>query len=149
MLRFLILIAITSFCSLRVVAQGYDSDEVCPQRMEYAHRNQVDAKPINLDLIAGRAIYRDEPVQLCVALFTEKTHRLVAQVAANGNGYFKFRSVRNGHYRLVGRVDNDYLCPVNVIVHRTALRSGGGRRRRLVLHMVVLAIDVCSWGDIK
>jgi len=145
--RLLVLIAITSCCPLLVAAQDYD--EVCPHRMEYAHRNQVDTKPIKLDLIAGRAIYRDEPVQMCVALFTEKTHRLVAQVAVNGNGYFKFRSVRNGRYRLVGRVDNDYLCPVNVIVNRTVLRSGARRQRRLVLHMVAPAIDVCSWGDIK
>ena len=141
--------AITSVCPLLAAAQGYDYDEVCPRPMEYAHRNQVDTKPIKLDLIAGRAVYRDEPVQMCVALFTEKTHRLVAQVAANGNGYFKFRSIKNGRYRLVGRVDNNYLCPVNVIVHRTAPRSGGGRKRQLVLHMAGLAIDVCSWGDIK
>jgi hypothetical protein len=147
MLRLLFLIAITSLCPLLVTAQDYD--EVCPRRMEYANRNQVDAKPIKLDLITGRAIYRDERVQMCVALFTEKTHRLVAQVAASRDGYFRFRSIRNGHYRLVGRVDNDYLCPVNVIVYRTALRSGGRHQRRLVLHMAARAIDVCSWADIK
>jgi hypothetical protein len=141
--------AITSVCPLLAVAQGYDYDEVCPRPMEYAHRNQVDAKPIKFDLIVGRAIFRDEPVQMCVALFTEKTHRLVAQVAANGNGYFKLRSIKKGRYRLVGRVEHDYLCPVNVIVHRTNLRSRGRRERRLILHMVAPALDVCSWGDIK
>ena len=149
MRRLVLVIVITSAAPLVVAAQGLDYDEVCPQRMEYAHRNQVDSKPIKLVSIAGRAIYRNEPVQMCVALFTEKTRRLVAQVAANGNGYFRFRSIKNGRYRLVGRVDNDYLCPVNLIVYRTTPRAGGGRQRRLVLHMVAPAIDVCSWGDIK
>jgi hypothetical protein len=116
--------------------------------LEYIHRNQVDPPVITLNLASGRASDKNNvPVsELCVALFTQKTHRFVTQVTVNNEGHFKFGAVPPGRYVLVARVSEyDYFCPVNARIRIRRSRS----RTRLVLHMVPAAIDVCSWADTK
>jgi len=134
------------FLSAFAVAASAQKSNPCAGKAEYVHRNQIDAPAIRLSGVKGRAVdSQGQAVQgICVALFTEKDHRLVTQTVADDNGYFKFRNVPNGKYRLVGRVSNDYFCPVNVRV-----QTKKDSRRRLILHMRPPAIDECSYGDTK
>jgi len=133
--------------ALPFIAFG-QSESNCPRQLEYVHRNQVDPPVITLNAVQGRATDKqNEPVpEVCVALFTEKSHRFVTQVSVDNRGSFKFGRVPPGHYVLVARVrEYDYFCPVNARIRIRRSR----RRTRLVLHMVLAAIDVCSWADTK
>jgi hypothetical protein len=150
MFRFFWLFLIFALFFLPVLAQ--DADEDCPKQLEYVNRNQVDPLTISLRGVEGRAIDSSGAAipNICVALFTEKEHRFVAQTVADENGYFRFGKIPKGRYRLVARVDYDYLCPVNIRIRRVNFPSGGiFRKTRLVLHMRPAAIDTCSYGDTK
>jgi hypothetical protein len=116
------------------------------------NRNFIDTPTISLRGVEGRAIDSNGVAipNICVALFTEKEHRFVAQTVADENGYFRFGKIPKGRYRLVARVDYDAFCPVNVRIRRVSFPRGGlFRKTRLVLHMRPSAIDTCSYGDTK
>jgi hypothetical protein len=151
MFRFLCLSLIIGFVLLPASAQE-DSDDDCPKQIEYMNRNFIDPSTISLRGVEGRAIDSNGAAipYICVALFTEKENRFVAQTAANENGYFRFGKIPKGRYRLVARVDYDYLCPVNVRIRRVSFPFGGFfRKSRLVLYMHPPGIDTCSYGDTK
>ena len=150
MFRFFCLSIIFVLFFLPVIAQNEDDD--CPKRVEYVNRNFIDSPTISLRGVEGQAIDSNGvPVpSICVALFTEKERRFVAQTVTDENGYFRFGKIPKGRYRLIGRLDYDYLCPVNVRVRRVSFPLGGlFRKTRLVLHMRPAGIDDCSYGDTK
>src|SRR5688572_5808114 len=105
-------------CAFSVVAQGPNPD--CEKRVEYVNRNQVDTPTISLRGVEGRAVDSSGVAvpKICVVLFTEKEYKFVAQTVTDENGYFRFQKIGNGNYRLVGRLEYDYLCPVNVRIRR-------------------------------
>jgi hypothetical protein len=148
MSRFFYFVSVILLCTLPIAAQNATSD--CPKRVEYINRNEVDPPMISLRGIEGRAVDSSgEAVpNVCVALFTEKERRFVAQTLTDENGYFRFEKISSGDYRLVGRLEYDYLCPVNVRVRRVTSTSGSGKKK-LVLHVQPAAIDDCSYGDVK
>lgn len=97
--------------------------------------------------VAGRAVDSNgvEISEMCVGLFTEKGHRLIAQMATDNKGRFKFKGMSNGRYRLVARVPGyDYFCPINA-----KLRINKDRKKnpRVILRMVPPGIDRCSWAE--
>jgi hypothetical protein len=150
MFRFFCLSLIVTFSLLPVIAQDKDND--CPKQVEYVNRNFIDTPTISLRGVEGRATDSSGvPVpNICVALFTEKERRFVAQTVTDENGYFRFGKIPKGRYRLVGRLNYDYLCPVNVRIRRVSFPLGGFfRKSRLVLHMRPAGIDDCSYGDTK
>lgn len=151
MFRLIWLFLIIAFLFLPVAAQE-ESDDDCPKQLEYVNRNQVDPPTISLRGVEGRAVDSSGVAigYICVALFTEKEHRFVAQTVADENGYFRFGKIPKGNYRLVARVDYDYLCPVNVRIRRVSFPRGGFfRKTSLVLHLRPAGIDDCSYGDTK
>lgn len=81
----------------------------CKGHYSYENRNQVDYGPLVVRSISGLIFDdSDEPGDLlsipgCVAIFTERSHRLVAKRAVGKNGRFLFRNLRPGNYRLVVR----------------------------------------------
>lgn len=97
---------------------------------------------LRLDRIEGQAVFG--PVSemgefasaggLCVALFGERDGRLVAAVATDGAGQFRFTDVAHGDYVMVASLEPLHAAVVPV-------RLGGGtpgksvRPRRLLLHM--------------
>ncbi len=130
-----------------IVAQSGD----CDSHPSYISRNQVDYGPIRLKIIRGKVFIEQndgtplDSIPACLALFTEKSHRLVARSEANDNGYFIFRAVRPGRYRLVVRDPQGFFCPANVKV----LITKQGPRTRLGVHMRSGGIDSCSFVDTK
>lgn len=137
-----------ALCSYSVIAQDADSD--CSKPVEYVNRNQVDPTRISLRGIEGRAIDSDGVAvpDVCVALFSEKERKLVAQTVTDENGYFRFGKISEGDYRLVGRLEYDHLCPVNVRIRQRKPSAGPGKKK-LILHMRPSGIDDCSYGDTK
>ena len=107
---------------------------------------------VSLRVVEGRAIDPNGVTvpNVCVALFTRKDKRFVTQTVTDENGYFRFGEIPKGKYFLVGRVERDYFCPLNVEINRVRFPFGGFfRRSRLVLHMETWGIDGCSYADTK
>lgn len=151
MFRFFLLSVIIAFVSSPIWAQD-DSESDCPKQIEYINRNNIDSPRITLRGIEGRATdWNAVPIpDICVALFTEKEHHFVAQTMTDKNGYFRFTKIPKGLYRLVARMEHDYLCPVNVSVRLASYPTGGlSRRKRIFLHFSVAGIDSCSYADTK
>jgi len=121
----------------------------CPGRLSYVNRNQVDPDEISLNRVVGRAVdSRGVAVpEICIGLFTNKGHRLIAQVRANSEGRFAFKALPEGRYRLVARMPNyDYLCPVNA---RVRIMKARRKKQSMTLHLVPRSLDQCSWADVK
>ncbi len=121
----------------------------CPRRLSYVNRNQVDPNEISLDRVAGQAVDSKGVVvpEICIGLFADKDHRLVAQVETDSEGRFAFKEVPEGRYRLVARVpEYDYLCPVNA---RVRVKKAETKKQSLLLHLVPPSIDQCSWADVQ
>ena len=79
--------------------------QACASIREYAVCNQVDPPSIAIRVVVGRVLSEiNEPVNgACLSLFTEKEHKWVTSVVANGEGQFTFATVMPGSYRLVVR----------------------------------------------
>ena len=111
---------------------------------EYENHNQVDYGPLIVQKVTGTIT---DPQQIamakvCVAIFTEKQHRLLATTESDEEGKFSLKSVPPGQYRLVAKADP--LCgasvPLRVVKHQN-------KRRALHLHMKPRGLDACSYGE--
>ena len=152
MFRFFWLILILVFCFLPIVAQ--DSFKPCPKQIEYATNGGLHVSPkISLRSVEGQAVDSDGAVvpYVCVALFTRKEQRFVAQTVTDEKGHFRFGKIPKGNYYLVARVKGDIFCPLNVRVSRVSFPFGGFfRRNRIVLHIEAWGVvDRCSYADTK
>lgn len=133
-----------------------ETKEPCKCQVAYENKNQVDPKPLSVQMVSGRTIGEAGDIGAareigavagaCLGLFTEQDHRLVAITVADNEGRFQFDEVRAGKYRLV--VQAAGLCVANV-----PLQVVRGSRRKdqkqLVIHMRPAGIDDCSYGDYK
>jgi hypothetical protein len=120
-------------------------------RLKYEDKNQVVPNSITLKTASGRVFDRtskgdSQPVSsVCIGLFEETTKRLIATVTANDDGWFKFKQVPNGKYRLVITDMYHIFCPANIPVE-IDVRSG--QKKKIAVYMVARKIDQCSFGEI-
>jgi hypothetical protein len=111
-------------------------------QMTYQDRNQVDYGPLRVGVAKGRV--RDDAgvaiPSVCLGLFSEPDHKLVATTQTDVKGAFRFRHVASSRYRIVAKYEG--FCPANAIllVQPTA-------RRSLRIHMKPAAIDTCSYVE--
>jgi hypothetical protein len=128
------------------VSRAQESTEKCTPT--YQNHNMVDYGPLVLRNLSGYDIdpYSARMAGGCISLFTEKDHQLVATIRADKDGNFAFATVSPGRYRLV--VDFRGFCVANVPL-KIVRWPRGGLRRKLVLHMMLGAIDTCSYGGYK
>jgi hypothetical protein len=112
----------------------------------YQDHNMIDYGPLVFRNLSGHDIdpYSVRMAGGCIGLFTEEDHRLVATTQTDQDGNFAFAKTAPGRYRLV--VVFPGFCVANVPL-RVVHWPRGGRLRRLVLHMMLGAIDTCSYGD--
>ena len=131
------------------IVSGQQSER-CKSPIEYENHNQVDYGPLSIRAVTGRASDKDRVSipGVCLGLFTEKEHRLVAQTITDQEGRFHFSVVPKGRYRLVAQYPG--FCSANVPL-RIVRWPGGGllKARHIVLHMEPTAIDHCSFGSYK
>lgn len=143
--NFLILVAsaATVFACPSFADQGNADSSNCGT--EYVNRNQVDYGPLVIEHITGTIT---DPGRVaipgaCVALFTDKTHKLVKKTQSDGKGKFSFARVPPGKYRLV--VTEDSLCAANV---RLQVVSRAKKKHALQIHMKGAGLDSCSYGEL-
>lgn len=81
----------------------------------------------------------------CVSLFTTN-RKLVASTKTDQNGRFNLKKIPNGSYWLVVRDGYNMLTPA--IVEISVVRKTR-QNKKFKVHMVILAIDSCSYGELK
>ena len=138
------------FLSVWGVAYGQEVIEQCRSPIEYENHNQVDYGPLSVRMVRGRALDKDRVSipGVCLGLFSEKAHRLIAQTVTDQEGRFEFSAVTPGRYRLVGQYQG--FCTANVPLRIVRWPRGGMvERRQIVLHMEPAAIDHCSFASYK
>jgi len=120
---------------------GAQAASSCGQ-ITYEDRNQTDYGPLRVGVVEGHV--RDAQgvaiPNVCVALFNEPHHKLVATTQTDAKGRFRFRPVAGGGYRLVAKYEA--FCPANVI-----LQVQPTARKSLRVHMRPAGIDTCSYVD--
>ena len=143
-------VAILFICLLVVQAAHAQSTGGCKTTVSYEDRNQVDPSPLTLTKASGIAEDNDKVriPDVCLALFAEVGHKLIAQTSTNEDGYFDFGYVSPGRYRLVARYDSFCTSNTPVLIPRQATKNRRGQKR-IVIHMMPAAIDRCSYGDYR
>ena len=126
----------------------------CKSPIEYGNRNQVDPTRSTVGRLSGHAISEAGdpakqigPVPVCLGVFTEKDHRLVASAVADEDGRFNFGSIPSGWFRLVVRDPQNAFCLANMPLH--VVKWPRGKKKPLVIHMRPAGLDDCSYGDFK
>jgi hypothetical protein len=144
---------------LGLSASAQQQSESCEMPFDYENRNQVDPKPLSIEIVSGRVIVESEELDrtmkergpvpgACLGLFTEEDHRLVATAVADDEGRFTFSTVPSGNYRLLVRATP--LCVANIRVRVVRSKRGTeNERKQIVVHMQAAWYDSCSYGDYK
>ncbi len=133
MLRLKIIFALgfcLSFGATIVYAQK--NDALCA-KLTYEAENQITPNSIILRSASGRVFDRtskgeSQPVSsVCLGLFEETTKRLIATATADDDGWFKFKKIPNGKYRLIVTDMYHIFCPANIPIEIDA-RVGHKRK---------------------
>jgi len=112
---------------------------------EYENHNQIDYGPLVVQEVKGMVVDPEQdPIrEVCVSIFTEKDHKLVATGKSDADGKFNLQDIAPGRYRLI--VKADPLCaanvPVRVIKHQK-------KKQTLKVHMKPRGLDACSYGEV-
>lgn len=104
---------------------------VCPE-MAYEDHNQTDYELSSLASIDGNAIdTQSGPVPtICIGLFRDSDHVLMATGQTDENGHFSIGKVRRGSYRLVAKGQG--FCPANA---RIRIGRSASMGKHLLLQM--------------
>jgi hypothetical protein len=128
------------------IAAGAQETSTCKKDTSYENHNQIDYGPLQVQQITG--IAKDPRgvalPKVCLFLFTENDHKLIASTATDDKGEFRIEPVAPGKYRLVAKYS--WFCSANVPL---MVKKRGDKSRTLVLHMRPPAVDTCSFGAFK
>ncbi|GEM_PF-1937630 len=119
--------------------------------LTYEDKNQVTPNSITLKTVSGRVFDhpskgQSQPVSsVCLALFEETGHTLVAITTADEEGWFRFKEVPKGKYRLVVKDVYHIFCPANIPVE---IEGRATRRKKVAIYMLSRRIDQCSFGKV-
>jgi hypothetical protein len=122
-------------------AQNGDST---PCVAEYENHNQIDYGPLVVQDVKGTITDPQQVAvpKVCVGIFTEKDHKLVATTESDADGKFSLQSVPPGLYRLV--VKAEPLCAANVPLQVVKQQK---KKHALLVHMKPRGLDSCSYGE--
>jgi len=136
------------FGTITVYAQ---KNEAPCAKLDYVDKNQVTPNSITLKTASGRVFDRTSKgdsqavSSVCIGLFEETTKRLIATATANDDGWFKFKQVPNGKYRLVVTDMYHIFCPANIPIE---IDVRHGQKKKIAVYMISHRIDQCSFGEI-
>jgi hypothetical protein len=124
---------------LIVVTQA-SANEPCTA-MAYRDQNQVDTK-IHIQDVKGVAIDEGSvPIPgVCVGVFAEPDHRLIAIARTDANGKFRLPSIGRGTYRLVAEYQGFGVANSTIIVGKKGENS-------VVVRMRPAGIDSTSYVE--
>jgi len=142
-LAFLIIFGTYTCASASALLAAQQSN--APPCTEYENNNQAYYGPYRLEKVKGTIT---DPGQvrmanICVALFTEKEHKLVTTTRSDLNGNFSLKGIAPGRYQLV--VKAYPLCAANVAL-KVVKRAK--KKQVLQVHMRARGMDDCSYGDL-
>ncbi len=144
---FFIIVAFLTVGEVCLAATQPDNSTTC--LTTYENHNQIDYGPLRVHAIQGTTVIdvgnREQHgvPGACFALFTERDHKLVANVVADDNGHFEIRSIQPGRYRLVARATG--LCTANIPLE---VVKSSRQKAALVIHFRAAGIDDCSYGEL-
>jgi Carboxypeptidase regulatory-like domain len=109
--------------------------------MIYRDVNQIDTK-IRVRQMRGFAVDKQDirVPGVCVGLFTDSDHKLIAAVKTSADGAFEFQKVRKGSYRLV--VEYEAFGTANSVV-----TLGWRGATSMVVRMQARGIDTTSYVE--
>jgi hypothetical protein len=113
---------------------------------EYENHNQIDYGPLIVRKIQGAITDPQQAAipKACVALFTEKEHRLVATTQSDEEGKFSLANIPPGRYRLVTKAEP--LCAASVPLRVVNRRN---TKKVLHVHMKPHSLDSCSYAELR
>jgi hypothetical protein len=119
-------------------------EDSSPCTAEYENHNQIDYGPLAVQEVKGTITDPQQVAvpKVCVGIFTEKGHKLVATTESDADGKFSLQSLPPGPYRLV--VKADPLCAANVPLQVVKHQK---KRQVLQVHMKPRGLDTCSYGE--
>ena len=136
----------TAICCLAfgLIATGEEIGSTC-KNLTYESRNQTDYGPLPVAAIRGTA--KDAQgigvPKVCIGIFTETDHKLIAATETDDSGHFELKSVPGGDYRLVAKYEG--FCPANAKV-RIERRSRSNKL--LTVEMRPAGLDTCSFVEL-
>ena len=112
----------------------------------YVDENEKEPAALKLGTVEGKihGLGGEAMPGASISLFTEDGHTLVATVASDKNGKYKFNKVEKGLYRIVARVEG--LCPANIPIRIDTVLL---LHRKLDITMQPKGLDKCSYGLAK
>jgi hypothetical protein len=124
---------------------GQQKGESSPCTAEYENHNQIDYGPLIAQEVKGMITDPQQVAvpKVCVGVFTEKEHKLVAAAQSDADGKFSLQSLPPGRYRLV--VKADPLCAANVPLQVVKHQK---KKQVLQVHMKPRGLDSCSYADL-
>lgn len=116
-----------------------------PCMVDYENHNQIDYGPLIVRDVKGTITDPQQGAvpKVCVGLFTESDHKLLASTESDADGRFSLQSVPPGWYRLV--VKADPLCAANVPLKVVKQQK---KKQILRVHMKPRGLDSCSYADV-
>jgi protocatechuate 3,4-dioxygenase beta subunit len=137
--------AILTLIVLGASGIAQQKDTPCSSMPQYQNRNQVDEGHLVVNDIKGQATDANSAgvPGLCVALFTEREHRLITSTVTDEDGNYELSKIRPGQYRLV--IQGQYFCPANTKLVVAQKRLPGTYRQRLYAHLRASGVDTCSY----
>jgi hypothetical protein len=136
------------FCATPL-AYARGCDDTC-EPLAYENHNQLEGEALSVSALKGKIVdTAGDPVPgVCLSLFTERGHHLVAATSSGKDGSFDFKAIPSGEYRVIAKYP--YFCTANV---RLRLVAGNGARRRrpsrMVVHMMPAGTDACGYGSYR
>jgi hypothetical protein len=128
--------------SLAAMGQPKNSPQC---QISYENSNQTDYGPLELKLVSGTVVHGKQGAiaGVCVGIFGENDHELIASAVTDEHGSFAFPKIQPGSYRFV--VIAEGLCPANVPLRLNARTRSNGV---LQVVMKLRGIDDCSFGKL-
>ena len=119
----------------------------CESPATYENVNRKESKGLTIPVIEGHVmIYAGENIPsgsnikvvgACLAVFTEKEHRLVAQTISDENGNFTFTAISSGRYRLIVRHPMGIVNVANIPLRVAGQSSKGkSKSKKIIVYMV-------------
>jgi hypothetical protein len=135
----------TCCLAFALAAAGQESGTDCKD-LSYQNRNQTDYGPLRVATIRGSTKDAQGVAipKVCVGVFTEGDHKLIAATQSDGNGDFALKDIPNGDYRLVAKYEG--FSPANA---KLRVEQRTRSKKPLAVQMRPAGLDSGSFVELK